>query len=67
MIGCWAQTFVGADLPAKGPDLLPNIPGHSASQPPPYSRVNPLLHMEWRQPGAFGKTDYPLRARATVV
>jgi hypothetical protein len=45
----WTQTVVGAGLPAKGPDLLPNLPGHSPSRPPPYSRVNPLLPRGWTQ------------------
>ncbi len=44
-IGDWAQAVVGAGLPAKGPGLLANIPGRSPLPWPPYSRVNPLLHL----------------------
>ncbi|AUZ60646.1 hypothetical protein PRJ_4074 [Pseudomonas sp. XWY-1] len=43
-IGGWAQALVGAGLPAKGPGLRASIPGRSPLLPPPYSRVNPLLH-----------------------
>ncbi|AUZ57696.1 hypothetical protein PRJ_1075 [Pseudomonas sp. XWY-1] len=40
-----AQAVVGAGSPANGPGLLANIPGRSPLPWPPYSRVNPLLHL----------------------
>ncbi|AUZ57527.1 hypothetical protein PRJ_0906 [Pseudomonas sp. XWY-1] len=40
------QAVVGAGSPAKGPGLLANFTSRSPLPPPPYSRVNPLLHID---------------------
>lgn len=48
-------------VPAKGPDLPTNIPGHAPSQPPPHSRASLCLQL-FRANGSWQRRSRSARS-----